>query len=412
MIRKRVVALFGVLALVGFFFLALPRQEITSDKAENFDDFISALINENGIPGVAIAVINDQKLEKLEGYGFADIAEDRKMTGDTPINIASISKPIMGIVILQMAERDMLDLEEDVNAYLPFKVDNPHFSDEKITLRNLATHTSGIADFYDVNDFTSGLDAPTPLVDHLNGLLAADGLRYQGGKYFLKIRPGEQREYSNLGAGVAGAVAETVSGKSLNELSQQAIFKPLGMTRTSWLLRDFPIGQLATRYNVEQCIAWIGICADTESPVANHMIGLAFNPRSDYKHFRVYPQYGNPNYPDGGVHSSAADLAKLVMSILNEGKHEDRPLLQKGSFQDMLRLQLPAELSARQRFFWRDRDGMTGHSGSDLGIYSSLYFDQEAGDAVIILMNRTPDAQTEKAMKQIIDRVRRTFFAS
>lgn len=412
MIRKRVVALFGVLALVGFFFLALPRQEITSDKAENFDDFISALINENGIPGVAIAVINDQKLEKLEGYGFADIAEDRKMTGDTPINIASISKPIMGIVILQMAERDMLDLEEDVNAYLPFKVDNPHFSDEKITLRNLATHTSGIADFCDVNDFTSGLDAPTPLVDHLNGLLAADGLRYQGGKYFLKIRPGEQREYSNLGAGVAGAVAETVSGKSLNELSQQGIFKPLGMTRTSWLLRDFPIGQLATRYDVEQCIAWTGICADTESPVANYLISKVFNPPADFKRLKAYPQYGNPNYPDGGVHSSASDLAKLAMSILDKGAYKGGALLQQSSFEDMLRLQLPRQLSERQRFFWRDKDGMTGHSGSDLGIYSSLYFDREAGDAVIILMNRTPDAKTEEAMRQIMGRIRKGLLAS
>jgi len=411
MMRKIAAIMTMVLVLVVVFFLALPRQEITSDKAKNFDDFVSALINENGIPGVAIAVIKDQKIERLQGYGFADVQTGRKMTGDTPINIASISKPIMGIAVLQLAERNMLDIDEDVNAYLPFRVDNPHTSDEKITLRNLATHTSSVADFYDVNDFTPGVDAPTLLVDHLNSLLVPTGSRFQEGEHYLKTRPGEQREYSNLGAGVAGAVAEAVSGKSLNDLTQEGVFGPLDMTRTSWLLEDFPAGQLATRYEVEQCISWVNICADTESPRLNHVISKIFDPSSDNKHPKAYPQFGNPNYPDGGVHSSAADLAKLVMSILNDGKYENGALLQAASFEEMLRLQLPPELSKRQRFFWRDRDGMTGHSGSDLGVYSSLYFDHAKGDAVIILMNRTPDAKTEDAMKQIMGRARQSLLA-
>ena len=378
-------------------------------QSQNFDDSSSALIKENAIPGVAIAVIKDRKIELLKGFGFADVEAGRKMTTDTPVNIASISKPIMRIAILQLADRDMLDLDEDINLYLPFAVVNPNFDDEKITLRDLATHTSSIADFYDVDDFTPGIDAPMPLVDHLTGLLTANGSRYQGGKYYLTARPGEQREYSNLGAGVAGAVAEAVSGKSLNDLMQASVFRPLGMTQTSWLLKDFPAGQVATRYDVEQCIAWISICADTESAVSNHLIGKIINPQSNYKRFKAYPQFANPNYPGGGVHLSVADLAKLVMSILDDGKYEGSELLRKGGFEEMLHLQLPPELSERQRFFWRDRDGMTGHSGSDLGVYSSLYFDRETGDAVIILINRTPDAKTEEAMSRITNRVRQGF---
>jgi CubicO group peptidase (beta-lactamase class C family) len=412
MIRKLATALVGVSALIGLFFLALPRQEITSDKTEEFDDFISALIKENAIPGVAIAIINGRKLQQIKGYGFADIETGRKMTGDTPINIASVSKPILGIALLQLSERDMLDMDEDINVYLPFAVDNPHFGDEKITIRDLATHTSGIADYYDANDFTPGIDAPTPLVDHLSGLLTVNGSRYQHGEHYLKSLPGEKREYSNLGAGVAGAVAEAVSGKSLNALTQEGVFKPLSMKQTSWLLKDFPDGQLAIRYDVEQCIAWTGICADTESPVANYLISKVFNPPADFKRLKAYPQYGNPNYPDGGVHSSASDLAKLAMSILDNGAYKGGALLQQSSFEDMLRLQLPRQLSERQRFFWRDKDGMTGHSGSDLGIYSSFYFDREAGDAVIILMNRTPDAKTEEAMRQIMGRIRKGLLAS
>jgi len=85
-------------------------------------------------------------------------------------------------------------------------------------------------------------------------------------------------------------------------------------------------------------------------------------------------------------------------------------LLTPDSFKEMLDLQLPPNISDRQRFFWHDKGGMTGHSGSDLGIFSSLYFSHDTGDAVIVLMNRTPDAKTEAAMKQIIDRVNRSYF--
>ena len=68
-------------------------------------------------------------------------------------------------------------------------------------------------------------------------------------------------------------------------------------------------------------------------------------------------------------------------------------------------MQLPASLDDRQRFFWRDRYGLTGHAGSDRGVYTSLYFDRAKGNAIIVLMNRTPDGDTEVAMERIFERV-------
>lgn len=398
-----------VIALAVVVAMALPRQEIRSDAVDDFDTFVTALIQENAIPGVAIAIIKDHEVALLQGFGLADVDSGRKMTADTPVNIASISKPIMGLAILQLAERGLLDLDTNVNAYLPFRVENPNVADSVITIRHLATHTSGIADLYDVSDFTPGQDAPTPLVRHLEAVLTPQGTRYGGGQYYLETRPGETREYSNLGAGVAGAVAEAVGQKSLNALMQESVFIPLGMGNSSWLLSDFREGRLATRYEVEQCVPWLDYCADTRSPKANFLIGKVFDPPSEYKQFVAFPQYGNPNYPDGGVHSSAADLTKLTMAILNDGKYAGGELLREDTFKEMLRLQLPPEISDRQRFFWRDRNGMTGHSGSDLGVYSSLYFDPSTGNAVIILMNRSPDAKTEMAMKLIMDRVNSDF---
>jgi CubicO group peptidase (beta-lactamase class C family) len=391
-------------ALLGFWLMA-PKQEFTAARATDFEGFITALMAEESVPGLAIAVIRHRQIVRLEGHGFADVASRRPMTADTPMNVASISKPILGITLLQLWDKGLLNLDEDIGTYLPLHISNPHFQTAPITLRQLATHTSSIADFTDPADYAADADSPVPLTDHLRGLLTAGGKRYDAGAHYLKALPGSTREYSNLGAGVAGAVAEAVSGEPLADLGREGIFAPLGMKNSSWLLRSYPDGMLATRYEVRQCIPFLKVCATSTEPTRNYLIDWIFNPSAEYRTFEPYPQYGNPNYPDGGVHSSVHDLAILTLNILNQGSHDGVELLTPASFEEMLRLQLPASMDHRQRFFWRDRSGLTGHAGSDRGVFTSLYFDRATGNAVIVLMNRTPDGDTEAAMERIFERV-------
>lgn len=383
-----------------------PRQEETSKNAKSFDVFAAALIEEDAIPGMAIAVVRDGKVVHMQGYGFANASTRRPMTPDTPMNIASISKPILGIVLLQLCDRGLLDLDADVNSLLPFRVENPHAQSVPITIRQLATHTSSIGDFYDTADYQEGADSPLALNDYLRSILAKDGSRYNNGAHYLDAKPGTAREYSNPGAGVAGAAAERAAGTSLSALARDNIFEPIGMANSSWLLADFPADTLATRYEVYQCLPYTSVCASTEEPKRNWLIGKIFSPTKADRRFKAYPQFGNPNYPDGGVNASARDLALLAQSILAGGKTSGDPLLSPASFNEMLKLQLPASIDDRQRFFWRDRDGMTGHSGSDNGVFTSLYFDRDKGNAIVILMNRTPDLRTEQAMERLVERIK------
>lgn len=405
--RKALIILAAVLAALTFYWLASPKQSMRSYDAQDFDSFIPALMEEEAIPGLAIAVVRDRRVIHMQGYGFADVESGRPMTADTPMNIASISKPILGIVLLQLRDKGQLDLDGDVNTILPFRINNPNADGQPISIRQLATHTSSIADFYEVGDYQAGADSPTPLVDHLRGLLTPQGARYQGGAHYLTTAPGTAREYSNLGAGVAGAVAEAAGRAPLAKLARANVFEPLGMTNSSWLLADYRQGQLATRYDVVQCIPFTGLCANTEQPKRNFLIRKLFRPASADRRFHAYSQFGNPNYPDGGVNSSARDLTHLVQSILARGETAKGPLLSPASFDEMLKLQLPPSVDDRQRFFWRDRNGLTGHAGSDLGVYTSLYFDRSAGNAIVVLMNRTPDLQTEEAMARLFDRINR-----
>jgi CubicO group peptidase (beta-lactamase class C family) len=187
----------SIVALLGFWLIA-PKQEVTSARAADFEGFITALMAEESIPGLAIAVIRHRQIVRLEARGLADAASRRLMTADTPMNIASISKPILGITLLQLWDKGLLNLDEDIGAYLPLRVSNPHFRTAPITLRQLATHTSSIADFTDPADYTADADSPVPLTDHLRGLLTVDGKRYDAGAHYLKALPGSAREYSNL----------------------------------------------------------------------------------------------------------------------------------------------------------------------------------------------------------------------
>lgn len=343
-----------------------------------FDAFMNQTIAEAMIPGVAVVVLHDGEVVHSAGYGYADIARHRPMTADTPINLASISKPVMGMALMRLREEGRLDIDADVNAYLAFPIDNPNVEGERISLRTLAAHTSGIADFYDEATYVRNADPPAPVGAFVRQLLTPDGARYDNGAHYLNAMPGAARQYSNLGAGVAGAALETVAGESLASYQARTLFGPLGMRRTSWRIADYGPNELAVRYEVN----------------------AAFEPQ---------PQFGNPNYPDGGLNASARDLAVLMQTILGDGALRGRRVLSSESMAEMFELQAEG-VDARQRFFWRDRDGLTGHAGSDTGIFTFFYFDRAARNGLIVLMNRTPDARTEQAMSAIARRIRADYF--
>lgn len=360
---------------------------------------------EAAIPGLAIAKISEGN-SKIYTFGKSNIARGESVSQDTLFNIASISKPIMGITLLQLVDTGLLDLDKNINDYLPFNIDNPKTTNEVITLRHLVTHTSGIADYYDTNSYAINQDANISLEAHLKSLLTPDGKLYNNGQYFLENSPGAKRKYSNLGAALAGYLVETSTGVSLANYSKQTLFKPLQMHQTSWLLNDLPLNAVATPYEVETCIPFLLLCADTESEKMNHMIGEYFNPPANSKHFHPYPHFGNPQYPDGGIRTSIKELSQFLVYLLDNKDSKGNQILSDNLYKEMFTLQLPEDISDSQRIFWRDNSlGLTGHMGSDLGVFSAMYFDTTSKTGYIIIMNRGVDAKAGNAMKKIFSKL-------
>jgi CubicO group peptidase (beta-lactamase class C family) len=117
---------------------------------------------------------------------------------------------------------------------------------------------------------------------------------------------GTVRKYSNLAAGLTGQI---VAELTVAQYSNQHLFPNLSMPNTSWLLHDLELNNIAVPYEVEQCIPFVYICADTEAVKLDHVIGQYFNPPSENKRFLPYLHFGNPQYPDGGIRTSIKEIS-------------------------------------------------------------------------------------------------------
>ena len=347
------------------------------------DSMITQKMKQSGIVGVSAAIIINGKPVWKSGYGFADRQKRTPFTTATVMNIASVSKTITGACMMKAVEQRKISLDEDINKYLPFKIINPYFPKESVTLRHLATHTSGLADrypFYTDSTYFSGKDSPEPLGDFLKNYIVPGG-KYYTKENFLDHKPGTYRDYSNIGAALAGYIVEQRTGEKLNTFSKRYIFTPLGMQHTSWFLSETDLANHSKLYDKK----------DNEvSPI---------------------PLYGCTTYPDGGVHTSVDDLTRFYTCLLRDGKYGQKEILKSGSVQEMLKFQFndshkpenvnPAKLNSG--LFWATKLGGTriGHNGSDPGVRTFMLSDLKKEIAVIFFANTSLGEKEEDTFFEI-----------
>lgn len=344
-------------------------------SAQPIDAFIAKTMDEAGIVGLSAAVIVDRKVVWMKGYGFADPRRGVPFRPDTVMNIGSISKTFTGVALMQAVQDGKLSLDEDINAYLPYKVSNPHRPGAKITLRHLATHTSGITDRSSVYRATYHFgDAPEPLGEFLKGYFVPGGKDYSKDN-FLDKAPGTHREYSNIGAGLAGAIVEIAVGEKLDAYAKKRIFTPLGMNDTAWSL------------------AAVDPSKHSQLFVAQKGLSIPI------------PLYEGTTYPDGGVRTSVADLSKFFIALLGDGTYEGARILDRSSVDEMLRFQYtgankPENIDFQQDpknsgIFWSTKFNVTriGHGGSDPGVQTEMLASLTKDVGVILFSNTSFDGE-------------------
>ena len=306
------------------------------DLATFFDGILPLQMERSDIAGASVLVMKDGTVLLQKGYGYADVKTKKPVDpAATIFRLASISKLFTWVSVMQLVEQGKLDLDADVNRYLDFQI-RPKF-DRPVTLRNLMTHTGGFEE--QLNDII--LTDPRKAVS-----LRDDLVRNQPMRLFP---PGEVPAYSNYGVGLASYIVQRASGQPFEQYVADHIFKPLGMTHSSF------------HQPLEKSLEY------TDS------LGYRGNTTKPPVGFEIFNPVGA-----GGISSSAADMGRFGQALLNGAELDGNRILKP----ETLALMWTPQFRASDQlppicmgFYqaWRNGLRWIGHEG-DLIAFHSLFF--------------------------------------
>lgn len=217
---KSVLRAFLALLVLGCTFACQMKERDTS--MENAIDGIFSEYNASDKPGAAVAVVHRGEIVFKKGYGSAHLEYDIPVTPETIFHVASVSKQFTVFALLLLAEEGKLSLDDPIQKYVP---EVPDFGNE-ITLRHLATHTSGLRDQWDLLSLAGWRWDDVITTEHI--------LKMVGNQKDLNFDPGEQYTYCNTGFTLLAEVVARVSGKSFADFTKERIFTPLQMRHSQF----------------------------------------------------------------------------------------------------------------------------------------------------------------------------------
>ena len=352
----------GVATLGATALAVAPRRSFTR-AGWDLDAFVLDQMRAGRLPGMAAAIVKDGELAWARGFGLANITRGLRATVDVEFMLASVSKTVTGVAVMQAVEDALLGLDDDVGDVLPFAVRNPEHPGDPITTRMLLAHTASLRDNWGVlgSIYTSG-DSPVALGEFMADYFVPGGRHYDAEKNFLASRPGERYEYCNEGVALAAYLVEVASGAGFDAWCDERIFAPLGMDQTSWFLRGLDRSGVAMPYR------YVGA----------------------EDRFRRYGQYGYPDYPDGQLRTSARALARFLLAFIGLGELDGVRILQEETALEMRRMQFHDVITG-QGLIWyvlhRNGERLLGHNGGDSGVATQMFFRERDGTGVITLAN-------------------------
>jgi len=180
-------------------------------------------------PGCILAIVKNGEFAYKRGYGMADLERGVPISADSLFDIGSTGKQFTATVIAILANRGKLAIDDPISKYLPEMLSYA----EKITIRHLLHHTSGLRDYLTLMDLRGMVFENTYSEELLLNLIT----RQRG----LNFTPGSEYLYSNSGYFLLGTIAQRVTSRHITELIRELILSPLGMTRTTFNKNFRPI---------------------------------------------------------------------------------------------------------------------------------------------------------------------------
>ena len=351
--------------LVTFILLSFSLWGQNPNPSVPLDEYITGEMEAEHFPGVATVIVKNGEIVWLQCYGFADIENGITVTDSTQFLLASMSKLFTGTATMQLQEDGMLQLNNDINEYLPWPLNHPTQSTTPMTIQQLMTHTSSIKDNWSAMSNYYGYPDPTISLEAcMQDYFTVTGQNYNANQNFLSAPPGTVFNYSNMATALNGYITEIVSSMPFDDYCDEHIFEPLCMEKTAWHMADLDSNEVARPYSYSN------------------------------GNFIANPHYGFADYPDGQLRSSITDLANYMIAFLNGGSLGSNAILSPSSVSEMWTPQIPS-IESKQGLNWYKEllyhsGGETllwGHNGGELGVSTDMYVDPESNIGLCVLSN-------------------------
>ena len=362
------------------------------------ETLVRELMAIDGIPGLQTVVVKDGKVVWAKDFGYAVLKQPgpvRPMRGDTLLWSASVGKILVMLAVLQQVDQARLNLDDDINNYVPFSVRNPHWPDVPITWRMLLTRTSSMKDEDEARmdeGTTFGHDPTTTLAERVESEFTPGNAFFWSERY-SDNRPGTEWLYSNDAYDLMAYAVERLAHEPFDQYVSRAILKPLQMRDTRYRLAGIPESRLAVGY------------ASVRRAGGPHAQSFEYIPAMTYWFQRngeakiLDHQMSCPNYAAGCAHTTARDFAQIMLMLMGDGVLAGARLL---SAQSVALLETPTHFRTTHGGFVQglglfgplDVHGIQtwGHDGIDSGAGTAFFYNRKLGVGAIAFANaNNPD---------------------
>jgi CubicO group peptidase (beta-lactamase class C family) len=350
--RRRLRVGVGALVVLGLSVFAVRAAKAGQDVDGRVDALVGVEMREQRIPGLALAVLRDGKVVKGQGYGLANVELNVVVRPETVFQTGSVGKQFTATAVMMLVEEGKVGLDDKLSKYLA----GTPVAWKDVTVRNLLTHTSGIADYTD-GEYTKA-----------GGLINLRG-DYTEAELFQKLiqlplnfETGTKWKYSNTGYVLLGFLIHKVTGEFYGDFLQKRIFRPLGMSATRIISEADIVPNRASGYELVKGEiknqGWVSATLNTTA--------------------------------DGALYTNVLDLGKWDAALYTE------KLLKRGSFEQMW---APVKLKDGKTYpygfgwFLNEANGhrLIEHDGAWQGFTMNISRYVDDGLTVIVMTNLDED---------------------
>lgn len=322
-------------ALLLFHPAAKAQPDSFAGHAAKLQTWIESEVQAKKIPALSIALVHDQTVLWIKGFGQQDAQLGLPAAGNTIYRVGSVSKPFTALLLMMLLEQGLIDLDAPIQKYLPdFRPKNP--TDKAITIRQMLCHRSGLVRESPVGSYFD--DSEPPLAKTVASLNHTT----------LVYAPEAKTSYSNAAFCVLGRLVEVVGKDEFAPFAQHRLLAPLGMKSSSFALSP------EQRKRLAKATMWT-------------------------YHGKFFPaptwELGMPSA--GSLYSTAEDQARFLSWLFARGKVGDKQLLKKETLENMWKIQFPegdAKAGFGLGFFVSEFEGKRriGHGGAVYGFATTL----------------------------------------